>query len=339
VTTAKAEGVSATLVLAADAFVVRGADGPDVVTGYPGGGPGGTMAGYEGLFLATGRVDEGRELLLTRTRQNPGSEPDAPLWLIHAVERHVTRTGDTDLAARLAAPLGRLLRRRLAGAGPLGVDPADELLRLDGPRTGKPVEINALWVNALAALADLLLAAGRDDGEARARHARARASFRSRFPAPEGWLHDVVEGPPAAYPLGLGSHHDDPTLRPHQLLAWSLPYAPMTGEDPSALRALGPALLTPLGLRTLSPGEYGYQSADDQQGAVWPWLIGPYSDACAAAGLPTDGLVAGLEAHVAEWGAGSVSERADGDPPHRASGDPFHARSVAELLRVREVGR
>ncbi|WP_250006950.1 amylo-alpha-1,6-glucosidase [Actinoplanes sp. M2I2] len=366
VAAAKAEGSVETLVLAADAFVVHGADGPDVVAGYPWFGSylGDTMTSYEGLFLDTGRVEEGRELLLAHTVSAaeqiaepggpwaPRSSPDAPLWLAHAIDRHVRRTGDTDLAAELVDPLGRLLRRHL------DVDPADGLVRLgtaatwmngyteDGlvtPRIGKPVEINALWVNALAVLAGLTAEAGRDDAGPRAGHDRARASFRARFPAPEGWLYDVIDGPAATYPLGAGSRHDDPSLRPNQLLAWSLPHAPLD-EGVAALHRIGDALLTPLGLRTLAPTEYGYQGEhrgdrDERdiayhQGTVWPWLIGPYADACAALGRPTDDLLDGLEAHLREWGAGSVSETADGDPPHRAGGSPFSARSVAELLRV-----
>jgi predicted glycogen debranching enzyme len=377
VTTAKAQGYAETLVLAADAFVVNTPTGPDVVAGYPWFGSylGDTMTAYEGLFLDTGRTEQGRELLLARTAAvapewvpdqagawSPHDTPDGPLWLVHAVERHVRRAGDSDLAAELADPLGRLLASRLGGAGPLDLDPADGLLRLghggtwmngfteDGPvtpRIGKPVEINALWVNALAAMAELLTAAGRDDATLRARHAQARASFAARFRAPEGWLYDVIEGPASPYPLGAGSHHDDPSLRPNQLLAWSLPYAPLPGTDARpALDKIGEALLTPLGLRTLAPTEYGYQGVhrggrDERdiayhQGTVWPWLIGPYADARAAAGLPVDGLLAGLEAHLDEWGAGSVSETADGDPPHRATGSPFSARSVAELLRTEQ---
>ncbi|MEU4419719.1 amylo-alpha-1,6-glucosidase [Actinoplanes sp. NPDC024001] len=379
VTAAKAEGYGGTLALAADRFVIRAPDGPDVVAGYPWFGSylGDTMTAYEGLFLDTGRAEEGRELLIARTRlaaRSPAdpTEPwqrhdslDAPLWLVHAVDRHVSRTGDSDLAAQLAMSLGRLLRRRLSGAGPLSVDPTDELLRLrqppghdagswmngwteDGPvtpRIGKPVEINALWVNALAAMCDLLAEAGIDDTEPRARHARARESFVARFPAPEGWLYDVVEGPPSTYPLGAGAHHDDPSLRPNQLLAWSLPHAPMRGQDGAAVRTLGETLLTPLGLRTLAPNEYGYQGRhrggrDDRdmayhQGTVWPWLIGPYADALAATGRPDEGLLTGLEAHLSEWGVGSVSETADGDAPHRATGCPFSARAVAEVLRVK----
>ncbi len=382
---APGDSASATLALAADAFIVRTAAGPDVVAGYPwfGAWSRDTMLAYEGLFLDTGRADEGRDLLTVRTRaaaravRDPQAAAtpwasrdsvDAPLWLVHAVERHVTRTGDGDLAAALVTPLLRLLRHRLNGSGPLSVDPADELLRLgpdpagppgaeafswmnaytdEGPvtpRIGKPVEINALWVNALAALAQLLEEAGRDGGELRARHHRARDAFRSRFAAPEGWLYDVVEGPASAYPLGAGSFHDDPSLRPNQLLGWSLPHAPMAGTHAGAVREIGRSLLTPLGVRTLAPTEYGYQGAhrggrDERdiayhQGTVWPWLIGPYADACAATGLPTDGLLTGLVAHTGEWGVGSVSETADGDAPHRATGSPFSARSVAEVLRV-----
>jgi glycogen debranching enzyme len=117
------------------------------------------------------------------------------------------------------------------------------------------------------------------------------------------------------------------------------------GADRAAVRAVGAALLTPLGLRTLAPTEYGYQGThrggrDERdiayhQGTVWPWLIGPYADARAATGLPTEGLLTGLEAHLRDWGVGSLSETADGDAPHRASGCPFSARAVAEALRTR----
>ncbi|RZU49078.1 putative glycogen debranching enzyme [Krasilnikovia cinnamomea] len=398
--TAAGDGYAGALALAADAFVIHGPGGPDVVAGYPWTGhhPGDTMTAYEGLLLDGGRADEGRDLLTVRTRAavraaraahpaepdipaprasapspgvpSPGAPhsgpahsgaahsgaansgaPHAPLWLVHAVDRHVHRIGDTDLAAELGTPLGRLLRAHLDGSGPLHVDPGDQLLRVSpgtghtpadqaavAPRTGKTVEINALWVNALAALAGLYDLAGRDSTELRARHARAHASFAARFPAPEGWLYDVVDGPAAAYPLG-GAHHDDPTLRPHQLLAWSLPYGPLAGADgkgAAAVRSIGDALLTPLGLRTLAPTEYGYQADTAHQGRVRPWLIGPYADACAATGRPTEGLLSGLEAHMHEHGIGSVSESADGDAPHRATGRPFSARAVAEALRVRE---
>ncbi|MEV6343942.1 glycogen debranching enzyme N-terminal domain-containing protein [Actinoplanes sp. NPDC051851] len=361
ISTAKVSGYGESLLLAADHFVVSGADGPDVVTCHPDRGPSlsDTGAAYEGLFLDTGRVGEGRDLLIARTRAAlRAPAPDigtGPLWLVHAVDRHVVRTGDTDLAATLALPLGRLLRATLSGGGPLTVDPADGLLTLlagpdgcldddqaprsagqDGGRAGKLVEVNALWVNGLAALGDLLAEARRDDGEPRAKHARARESFRRRFPAPEGWLHDAIEGPAAPYPLGAASRHDDPTLRPYQLLAWSLPHAPMRGVGAPPPRAAGEALLTPMGLRTLAPDEYGYRPGHPGQGMVRPWLIGPYADARVAAGYPVDGLLTGLAAHLAEAGLGAIGELAHGDAPHRAAGRPFAALSVAEMLRVEQ---
>jgi len=228
------------------------------------------------------------------------------------------------------------------------VDPDDGLLtqgaegyaltwmdaRVDGtgvtPRIGKAVELNALWINALAVLAGL-------DADAEWQSAtlerQARTSFAARFRAPGGALFDVIDGPDG----------DDARVRPNQLLAYSLPHAPLADID--GVRALAASLLTPLGLRSLAPGTPGYRGRHRggpaerdrayHQGTVWPWLIGPWTDACRRAGIPTDGVLAGLDAHLAEWGLGSVSETTDGDAPHRATGCPFQAWSVAELLRVR----
>jgi predicted glycogen debranching enzyme len=366
-----AGSAAAALTLAADAFVVTTAAGPDVVAGYPwfGAWSRDTMTAYEGLFLSTGRASLGRQLLtsyaatlsdgmLANTADTGRTEyntADATLWFLHAVDRHVVATGDTDLAAELAGPLLGVVEAHLAGTRyGIRVDPADGLLsqndaadkealtwmdaRVDGrpvtPRAGKAVDINALWVNGLAAVAALAERAGRAGragpaaGQLRARYESTRASFRQRFPAPAGWLHDV-------YP-------HDASLRPNQLLAYSLPYAPMA-PDPALLRTLGAALLTPVGLRSLAPGEDGYTGrhrggpADRDrayhQGTVWPWLLGPYADACRRAGLDTDDLFAGVEAHLSEWGLGSVTETADGQPPHAATGCPFQAWSVAEVLR------
>jgi glycogen debranching enzyme len=104
-------------------------------------------------------------------------------------------------------------------------------------------------------------------------------------------------------------------------------------------------LLTPIGLRSLAPDDPRYRplhrgspaerDAAYHQGTVWPWLLGPYVDASVRAGIPVDGLLDGLEAHLGEWGLGSISETADGDPPHGATGCPFQAWSVAEALRIR----
>lgn len=370
--------VEATLALAADAFVVRAGGGPDVVAGYPwfGAWSRDTMTAYEGLLLCTGRADEGRELLrsyaatlsegmLANTADTGRVEyntADATLWFLHAVSRHVSVTGDTDLGDELLPALRAVVDAHLAGTRfGIAVDPADGLLtqgaagealtwmdaRVDGvpvtPRTGKPVEVNALWVNGLAGLAGLVELAGRDAGELWRLHGRAVTSFRGRFPAPVGWLHDVVDAP--ADPLGV-AHHDDDLLRPNQLLAWSLPFAPLEPDEPT-LRRVAARLLTPLGMRSLAPDSPGFRgrhaggpAARDgayHQGTVWPWLLGPYVDACRQAKIPVDELFTGIEAHLTEFGLASVSETADGLAPHAATGCPFQAWSVAEVLRSRRI--
>jgi predicted glycogen debranching enzyme len=358
--------LTAALRLAADAFVVAG---PDVVAGYPwfGAWSRDTMISYEGLFLTTDRVDEGRKLLqayvatlsegmlanTADTGETSYNTADATLWLLHAVDRHVCSTGDTDLAAEVLDGLDGVIAAHVRGTRyGIVVDPADGLLRqgveghaltwmdavVDGravtPRRGKAVELNALWVNGLTALAGLRTQCGRDPSDLEGLRDRATVSMRRRFPAPPGWLYDVVDGPDG----------DDPRCRPNQLLAYGLPYAPLRGTDPGPVRAAARALLTPLGPRTLARDDPGYRGGHRgdpaerdrayHQGTVWPWLIGPFADAAAAVGLPTDGLLDGLVAHLGEWGLGSVSETADGDAPHAATGCPFQAWSVAELLRL-----
>src|SRR5207247_10042770 len=136
----------------------------------------------------------------------------------------------------------------------------------------------------------------------------------------------------------------DERLRPTQLLAVSLPHAPLT--ERSIVEACAP-LVTSIGLRSLDPADPGYlarhrgdPASRDRayhQGTVWPWLIGPYVEAALKTGVRVDGVLDGLEAHLAEWGLGSVSETADGDAPHDATGCPFQAWSVAEMLRARRL--
>jgi predicted glycogen debranching enzyme len=381
-----ADSVDGTLALAADAFIVDAGGGtgagPDVVAGYPWFGTWSrdTMISYEGLFLNTGRTGEGRELLrsyaatlsegmLANTADTGRTEyntVDATLWFLHAIDRHVTLTGDADLGAELLPALRGIVDHHVAGTRyGIKVDPADGLLaqgapgealtwmdaRIDGmpvtPRRGKPVEINALWINGVNAVVALAARLNAEPAELRALAATATASFGRRFPAPSlGWLHDLVDCPEE-------SGGDDRRLRPNQLLAWSLPYAPMK-PDPRALARVGAALLTPLGLRTLAPGSPGYTGIHRggpaerdrayHQGTVWPWLLGPYVDAIRSLrkvtatirnGFEIDRLFSGIEAHLPEFGLGSVSETAEGQPPHAATGCPFQAWSVAEAIRAR----
>jgi predicted glycogen debranching enzyme len=348
------------LVLAADQMVVTG---PTIVAGYPwfGDWSRDTMTSYEGLLLETGRTDEGRALLvrnagalsegmLANTLDTGTLEyntVDGTLWFVHAVGRHVERTGDVDLAAELLPALCGVVEAHLAGTRyGIHVDPADGLLtqgaegvaltwmdaRVDGvpvtQRAGKAVEINALWINGLATVADLLTRAGGEAQRFAAHERRARASFAAAF-LRDGRCDDVA---------------GDPRLRPNQLLAVSLPYAPL--RDASVVRACAP-LLTPLGLRSLDPADPGYigrhrggpaeRDRAYHQGTVWPWLIGPYVEAALRTGVSVDGVLDGLEAHTGDWGLGSVSETSDGDAPHAATGCPFQAWSVAELLRARRL--
>jgi predicted glycogen debranching enzyme len=367
VTASAGDAVEARLHLAADAFVTTA---PDVVAGYPwfGAWSRDTMTSYEGLFLCTGRAAEGRRLLrqyaatvsegmlanTADTGQTEYNTADATLWFLHAIGRHVDATGDGDLAAELLPVLDDVVEwhRRGTRYG-IRVDPADGLLtqgqpgfaltwmdaRIDGvgvtPRIGKAVEINALWVNGLATVRELHTRVGSAADAVAALEPQARTSFQARFPRPGGELYDVVDGPAG----------DDASVRPNQLLAYSLPYAPMAGVRP--VLPLGGRLLTPLGLRSLAPGTPGYagqhrggpreRDAAYHQGTVWPWLIGPYVAACLRIGQPAGGALHALEAHLPEWGLGSVCETAEGDAPHAATGCPFQAWSVAELLRARRM--
>ena len=352
--------IDALLTLAADQFIVAG---PTVVAGYPwfGDWSRDTMTSYEGLFLETGRSDEGRRLLLRNaatvsegmlantadTGTLEYNTVDGTLWFLHAVGRHIERTGDVELAAELAPTLLSIVDSHVAGTRyGIGVDPADGLLthgadglaltwmdaRVDGSpitqRAGKPIEINALWINGLATVAVILERLGQDSSRVRSREARARESFPAAFAA-EGRWQDVV---------------GDARLRPNQLLAVSLPYGPL--QDSSAVEACAP-LLTSLGLRSLAPDDFGYAARHQggpaerdrayHQGTIWPWLIGPYVEAALKTGVPTEGVLDGMEAHLGEWGLGSVSETADGEAPHNATGCPFQAWSVAELLRSRRL--
>ncbi len=359
-----ADPVERLLAHAADQLVV---EGPTVVAGYPwfGDWSRDTMTSYEGLFLETGRFGQGRQLLasaaetvsegmLANTADAGGTEyntVDATPWFLHALDRHVTVIGDLDLAAAVFPTVESIIDHHLAGTR-FGIRVDDDGLltqgaegwaltwmdaRVEGvpitPRHGKPVEVNALWVSVLARLARIGAQLGKDAAVFDQLHAVARSSFRRRYPGPRG-LYDVVDGPAG----------DDGTLRPNQLLAVSLPDAPF--DDPAVVAACDP-LLTPLGLRSLEPADPDFRErhrggpsqrdAAYHQGTVWPWLIGPYVEGCLRTGRDPTGVLTGLQAHLLEWGLGSVSETADGSAPHAASGCPFQAWSVAELFRARRL--
>jgi len=366
------DDVDRILAVAADRFVVATPGGPGAVAGYPWFGEWSRdlFTSYEGLFLCTGRADEGRatlvraaatvsEGMLANTADVGTLEYntiDGTLWFLHALGRHVEHSDDLGLAADLADTVVDILVAHRDGTRfGIGVDPASGLLRggadgwaltwmdarIDGrpvtPRVGFPVEVEALWVNGLGVAVELLSRIGRDTDEWMALRRRAIDSFARSFVGGGRGLPDLLD--PAGEPIL--------ECRPNQLLAASLPYGPV--GDPAQIAAIVDAcradLVTSVGLRSLAPGDPGYRGrhrggpaerdAGYHQGTVWPWLIGPYVDAVRRSGGDPTGLLDGLELHLTEFGLGSVSETADGDAPHGATGCPFQAWSVAELIRAR----
>lgn len=335
-----------------------------------------TMISLEGLTLVTGRDTEGGEILRTFARYMrngliPNLFPegrreglyhtaDATLWFFHAIARYVERTGDRQTLSVLLPRLRESAARHLEGTWfGIRVDPNDGLLvqGADGyqltwmdakvddwvvtPRRGKAVEINALWYNALRLLEQWLREDG-DEGAAReiGGHAdRARASFNSRFWYEEGgYLYDVVDGPSGP----------ERCCRPNQLLAISLPH-PVLDEArwAAVVDVVERRLLTPVGLRSLAPGErdykpqyYGDLRARDaayHQGTVWGWLIGPFVDAWLRVhpGRTSEArrFLEGFPRVLDQACIGSISEIFDAEPPFEPRGCIAQAWSVAELLR------
>ncbi|HXO22574.1 MAG TPA: amylo-alpha-1,6-glucosidase, partial [Thermoanaerobaculia bacterium] len=336
-----------------------------------------TMISLPGLCLLTGRFDEAREILrafaavvdrgmVPNRFPDRGEEPeynsaDASLWLFVAVHRFLEATGDDEFVRREMLPvLDEILAWHERGTRHNIHEDADGLLYAGEPgiqltwmdvkigdwvvtpRRGKPVEVNALWYNALAIAARLAERLGRP--EQAARLARRAARVRERFielywNEATGWLLDCVDG-----------EERDATLRPNQLLALSLPFPLLEGPRArSVLQVVEAKLLTPVGLRSLAPGDpryrptYGGSAAERDaayhQGTVWPWLLGPFLTALVrlrgeSGRAQARALLAAFAPHLWEAGVGTVSEIFDAEPPHAPHGCIAQAWSVAELLRA-----
>jgi predicted glycogen debranching enzyme len=211
--------------------------------------------------------------------------------------------------------------------------------RVITPRTGKPVEINALWYNALRIAAGIFSTRDPAAREYAALADQVRESFRKRFVRAERrHLADVVDGPDG----------DDLSIRPNQIFAVSLPHALLEGaEAAGVVDAVGRDLLTSGGLRSIAPEEPAYQGGygGDQarrdgayhQGTVWSWLLGPYAEAHYRVYRDAEAALAFLRPladHLRDGGLGTISEIMDGDPPHTPRGCIAQAWSVAETLRV-----
>src|SRR3954470_8057735 len=356
--------------LAADQFLIERDDKKTIIAGYHWFTDWGrdTMIALPGLCLATGRFDDAKQILrcwlaaaskgMIPNRFPDGTnEPefnsvDAGLWLFIAVWRYREATNDDEFVRDEALPVLREMINWLdrgtrfgihvdldgllyAGAKGVALTWMDAIV--DGqavtPRRGKPVEVNALWYNALRIVAELST-----DSGLRSRADDVRESYEAAF-----WnrhsqcCFDVV-------------NPTDASIRPNQLFAIALPF-PLF-DDARAEEILGVCeaeLLTPVGLRTLSPSDPRYRGrlVGDQhsrdtayhQGTVWPWLIGPYVDALIryrgeAGAISARTLFLNLSAHLNEAGLGTIGEIFDGEAPHAPRGCIAQAWSVGEVLRV-----
>ncbi len=368
---------------AADTYIVKREGGSSIIAGYPWFADWGrdTFIAMRGLCLATGRLEEARQILLQWVGHvsrgmlpnrfpDRGEEPeynsvDASLWFVIVAQEFLDTAAKRDFVvsehdrARLRSAMLDIVsgyakgtRHGIAmdddGLLRAGV-PGVQLTWMDSkvgdwvvtPRIGKPVEIQALWLNALSIAANL---EPRWAGVLE----RGLRSFRDRFWLPDaGYLADVVDD----------SHvpgKTDSTLRPNQTLAvGGLPLCLLSKDRArQVVDAVEARLLTPLGLRSLAPGKPEYapryeggpveRDASYHQGTVWPWLIGPFVEAwLRVRGVTKENkrvarerFIEPLMAHLNEAGLGHVSEIADAEPPHTARGCPFQAWSLGELLRL-----
>jgi glycogen debranching enzyme len=355
-------------------------DGHSVIAGYHWFGDWGrdTMISLPGLTLATGRPEIARGILLAFAQfvdggmlpnnfPDAGGKPeyntvDAALWYFEAVRQYFAATQDTATLQKLYPVLTTMIDAHLAGTRyNIHVDPADGLLYAGGPgiqltwmdvkigdwvvtpRTGKPVEVNALWINALETMSNFALVLNKSTQKFESLSAQARRSFLKFWNEQRNCCFDVIDVPAAGK-----TSTTDASLRPNQIFAVSLPVSPLSkAQQKSVVDICAQQLLTSYGLRSLAPSEPGYRpryAGDSRardsayhQGTVWGWLLGPfalahfrvYNDAAAALRY-----LEPLGAHVTGFGLGTLAEIFDGDPPHTPRGAIAQAWTVAEILRA-----
>jgi predicted glycogen debranching enzyme len=355
-------------------------DGMTVIAGYPWFGDWGrdTMIALPGLTLATGRPEIARRILTTFARfldrgmlpnrfPDAGEAPeyntvDATLWYVEAIRAYHAATADDGLLKELMPVLESIVHWHREGTRyGIGVDPADGLVRsgepgvqltwMDArvgdwvvtPRTGKAVEVNALWYNALCALAAFAERLGRSAAPWRQAAAHVAEGFGRFWNEAGACCFDVIDGPGGP----------DATLRPNQIFAVSLPASPLPAERQRAVvDACARQLFTSYGLRSLTPGHPHYRPRYEggplerdgayHQGTVWAWLLGPFALAHHRVYGDTEaarGFLKPLAHHLNDHGVGSIAEIFDAEPPFRPGGAIAQAWSVAETLRAwRQLG-
>jgi predicted glycogen debranching enzyme len=370
------------LYTAAEQFIVRRGDNrASVIAGYHWFTDWGrdTMIALPGLTLTTGKFSTARKILsafaehlsdgmIPNRFPDEGDQPeyntvDATLWFVHAIGEYVRRTGDLafvrdHLYSQLIEIIDwhergtrygiRVTEDGLLRSGAEGV----QLTWMDAkvgawvvtPRTGKAVEIQALWYNALRHLEQL--AANLNDhataGYCRTLSEKTKAAFNEKFWNDEAHcLFDVLND----------DNKPDASIRPNQIFAVSLPHSMLSPERAQAVvNVVQSELLTPYGLRSLSPRHPDYRGRYEgdslsrdgayHQGTVWAWLIGPFINAYlnvnnrspASIAQAKDWLLP-FRTHLTDAGLGQISEIFDGDPPHTPRGCIAQAWSVAEVLR------
>jgi predicted glycogen debranching enzyme len=369
------------LTLAADQFIVKRGEGFTVIAGYPWFSDWGrdTMIALPGLTLATKRPEIAKNIILEYAKHisegmlpnrfpDAGEQPeyntvDATLWYFEAIRAYIAATGDHELLRgglyeKLAGIMAWHLRGTRYGirvdtdgllfAGTRGT----QLTWMDAkigdlvitPRIGKAVEIQALWYNALRIMSELAEFFGDDEDKARydAMSVLCKQSFNAVFwNERDECLFDVVIN---------GSR--DASVRPNQMIAVSLPHSMLDDERAAkVVKKVEEKLLTPMGLRSLSPEDPSYSPIYEgtpferdsayHQGTVWAWLIGPFITAYRRVNKDDKDtekrvaeMLAGLIGHLKEACVGQVSEIFDADAPHEPRGCPAQAWSVGELLRV-----
>jgi predicted glycogen debranching enzyme len=350
-------------------------NGRSVIAGYPWFCDWGrdTMIALPGLVLSTGHAEIARSVLgtfasvvdhgmLPNRFPDSGGSPeyntvDATLWFFEAMRQYVQAGGDNELLAELFPVLEEIVAWHLRGTRyNIHVDAADGLLYAGAPgtqltwmdakvgdwvvtpRVGKPVEVNALWYNALVAMSGFARRLKKPVREYEVRAMQVRSSFQRFWNGAVGGCYDVLDGPAGPEPL----------LRPNQILAVSLAASPLEPQQQkSVVELCSRQLLTPFGLRSLAPGQPHYHGAylggprerdgAYHQGTVWGWLIGPF----VLAHLRVFGSAARARSflepfadHLKTYGLGTLGEIFDGDPPFAPRGCFAQAWTVAEVLRA-----
>src|SRR6201982_3000243 len=375
------DGFAQSLAAASDQYLVSRGDEKTVIAGYHWFSDWGrdTMIALPGLTLPTGKYEVARSILRTFAKHvdqgmlpnrfpDAGETPeyntvDATLWFFEAARAFLAYTGDLEFVGNELYPVFtdiiswhvrgtrygiKMDESGLLTCGGVGV----QLTWMDAkvgdwvvtPRRGKPVEIQALWYNALCIMEDL--AQRLDDEPARKRYSGmatlTKWSFNRLLWNEKGnYLYDVVNGGPP-----------DASIRPNQIFAVSLPYTMLSPEKAGlVVRTVQQHLLTPYGLRSLAltdPQYRGRYTGDPvsrdgayHQGTVWPWLMGPFITAyikvnrnSEPARRQVETWLGALKQHLSDAGLGHISEVGGGGAPHQPGGCIAQAWSVAELLRA-----